>query len=102
MLAQSFPPEEVSPSQIQMNLLASILETNANIDPDQLHLEFCTREDTATFYHTAMEILNQAVMMYCSFASLGSSPQRWAMHRSLTARAHAGAKRKRLRSAIKS
>lgn len=62
-LLQSFPPEEVSPSQIQMNLLASILETNANIDPDQLHLEFCTREDTATFYHTAMEILNQAVMM---------------------------------------
>jgi hypothetical protein len=63
-LLQSFPPEEVSPSQIQMNLLASILETNVNIDPDQLHLEFCTREDTATFYHTAMEILNQAVMMY--------------------------------------
>jgi hypothetical protein len=70
MLAQSFPPEEVSPSQIQMNLLASILETNANIDPDQLHLEFCTREDTATFYHTAMEILNQAVMMYSTLFRL--------------------------------
>jgi hypothetical protein len=47
-----------------MNLLANILETNASIDPDELHLEFCTRDDTATFYHTAMEILNQAVMMY--------------------------------------
>eukprot|EP01087_Luapelamoeba_hula_P015668 TRINITY_DN4701_c0_g1_i1.p1 TRINITY_DN4701_c0_g1~~TRINITY_DN4701_c0_g1_i1.p1 ORF type:complete len:949 (+),score=126.79 TRINITY_DN4701_c0_g1_i1:71-2848(+) len=63
LLIQSTKPEEVTISQLQVNLLINILETNLRLDCELLGLEFCSREDTASFYYTAIEILHQALLM---------------------------------------
>ncbi len=63
LLLQSSCPEEVSVNQVHVNLLANILETNLGIDCDLMGLEYCSREDTNSFYHTASEILSHSATL---------------------------------------
>ncbi len=69
---------DVSLHSLQINLLASInptvsshylifkdiLSTALNCEPESLTLEGLTKDDAAKFYEAAVQILNEAVLMY--------------------------------------
>jgi len=49
--------------QLQSNLLANILSSALNLEPESLNLEALTKEDCTKFYESAVQILNEAVLM---------------------------------------
>lgn len=59
---------EVNIHQLQINLLGSILSTALSCETEELGLDLLSKDDTAKFYETAVEILNEAVLMYESLS----------------------------------